>query len=136
MGSILMENATKTRHNQSQFDFKALKKLIERNGQHKLTVITDSMEPLIKVGEEIILTKIDKNQLNIFDILVFEQAGRLNSHFLTQIDHKKNCYVTRSLKNPDTNDYPIQWEQILGRVSTKNLNWIQKLKILWAELRS
>lgn len=131
-----MKNATKSRHIQSLFDFKALKKILDQNHQHNLTVISDSMDPVIKVGEEIILAKVEKSQLKLFDIIIFEQAGRLNSHFLTQIDSENNRYITRSLKSPDSNDYPIQWEQILGKVSTKNLSWIQKLKVLWAELRS
>ncbi len=131
-----MENATNSRHNPAQFDLLALRKILEANHRYILSVVTDSMEPLIKVGEDITIERVNKTELSTFDIIVFDQAGKLNAHFLTHIDLEKDQFLTRSLKNPHTNDYPIKWEQILGRVSTKKLNWILKLKVLWAEIRS
>lgn len=131
-----MENATNNRQVNQSFDFLALKRLLDKNGHHKLKVITDSMEPLIKVGETVTLSPVILNDLELFDIILFKQAAKLNAHFLVKINHKEDQYITRSLKFPNSNDYPIKWDQILGVVTSKKLGWFLKLKVMWASLRS
>lgn len=131
-----MGKATKSRHKAEDFDLLALRRILEKNGSHSLSVVSDSMEPLIKVGERITLALPQKEELKVFDVILFDQANRLNCHFVTRINHQKDSYTTRSLKFPHSQDYPIKWEQIIAFIPAKKLNWFHKLKVIWAEIRA
>lgn len=118
------------------FDIQALKMVLNGKGASELKVVSDSMEPLIKVGESIVLEKSQLNQLKIFDIIVFNQGARLNCHYLTKTDHKRDQFITRSLKNPTSQDYPIQSKDIIARVKNKKLSWWHKSIIMIRSLLS
>jgi signal peptidase I len=116
---------------QLQFDHEVLRKKLARGEQHTLKIVSNSMEPLIKVGEEVVVCSPPKPEhLQIFDILVFSQGNRLNAHFLTKVDWQRDHFVTRPLRDPSQQDYPISFKDIIGIIPHKKIGWWQKLRIL------
>ena len=119
------------KEDQRTFDLQILKKQLVNESVVKLKVVSDSMVPLIKIGDLIEVQKIaDLKELKHFDIIVFDQAGRLNVHFLTKIDHTHQQYITQCLKFRGENDYPLKPDQIIGLVKNKNLSLWQKMKVI------
>ena len=114
-----------------EFDLMLFKTILKRDKMASLTVVSDSMSNLIRVGEQIEIQYLeDHHSLKPFDIILFEQAGKLNCHFLAKVDQLNNLYVTKSLKNPEVNDYPLESAQILGIVKGKKISFIRKLSLL------
>ena len=73
-------------------DFESYKKEISSQGNILVRVVTDSMEPLIKVNEQFIVERIDDLEaLKRFDIIIFLLEGKLLAHF----------YWGRSFMNSD-----------------------------------
>ncbi|GEM_PF-2255544 len=115
----------------SQFDLEVLKRKLASGRDQTLTVVSDSMSPLILVGEEIHITAINEEiGLKIFDIILFYQGGRLNTHFLTKIDKIEDQFITRSLKISGDQDYPLKRSEIIGKIKNKKLSFWHKLKVL------
>lgn len=113
------------------FDHEVLRKKLSRGEVIKLCVVSDSMEPLIKTGEEISIGRPKPlTELDLFDIVLFRQGNRLNAHFLSKIDRQSDVIITRPLKDPRTQDYPIQYEDIFGMILHKKVSWWQKLRVL------
>lgn len=88
------------------------------------------MTPLIQVGSTVSVSKVEKEELKPFDIILFDQGGRLNCHFLSHFDHERNSYSTRSLKSPQGTDFPLEWNSILGKVTNKKIGLFQKARVL------
>ncbi len=119
------------KEDQRAFDLQILKKQLSSGQIISLNVASDSMHPLLKVGELIKVEKVSKREnLQVFDLIVFDQGGRLNVHFLAKADHSNQEYITQCLKYPGQNDYPLKPEQIMGRVLNKKLSLWQKMKVL------
>ena len=117
--------------NEGDFDLQVLKKRLLSGSTVELKVASDSMVPLLKVGEIVQVKKHHSiEELSHFDLIVFEQANQLNIHFLSKIDLNNQLLVTRPLKRPDSNDYPIHPNQVLGIVPNKKLSLWQKLRVL------
>lgn len=93
-------------------------------------IVSDSMLPLIKVGEKISMTKLPE-KLNIFDIIVFYDKGKLICHFVW-LDQKvfNDTVITRSLKDPYKNELPRAYKNLLGWVPSKKISWTYKTKII------
>jgi len=116
---------------QSEFDLTVFKKTLKRDKQARLTVVSDSMSPIIKVQEVISIQYIeDHGLLKVFDIVIFEQADRLNCHFLAKVDPENDLFVTKSIKNPSDSDYPLESKQILGIVKDKKMSLFSKIRLL------
>lgn len=114
------------------FDLHVLKKSLKHNNQVSLQIVSDSMEPLIKVGESIEVAKVQSvKELRVFDIILFDQAGRLNCHFLAKVDYENNVFITKSLRHPGVSDYPIGSDQIIGIIKQKRINWWLKIKLIF-----
>lgn len=93
-------------------------------------IVSDSMLPLIKVGEEISMIKLPPT-LNIFDIIVFYDKGKLICHFVWQDQKQFNgAVITRSLKDPYKNEVPRDYKNLLGWVPSKKISWTCKTKII------
>lgn len=115
----------------SEFDLEVLKSVLKRDKKTILKVVSDSMSPLIKVGESIEVALLEApEQLKPFDIILFEQARRLNCHFLAKTDYINNLFITKSLKNPSASDYPLETKQILGIVTSKKISFFTKIGLL------
>jgi signal peptidase I len=98
----------------------------------KFIVVSDSMTPLIPVGSELIIEKInDEHELKKFDILLFKQDGKLTCHYYW---HQNKIYdpgtvTTRSLKDGSF-DSPFDRKKILGVVKNFKIGFCLKFKIL------
>lgn len=93
-------------------------------------IVSDSMEPAVKIGEKII---VDVGTLNLerFDIIVFFQNGKLIAHYMWEMNKLVQPILlrTRSLKYGQL-DLPIGMNQYLGKVISHRLSNWQKFRIL------
>ena len=99
----------------------------------RFRIISDSMEPLLKVGDEIVWEKIEKpfENLERFDLILFRQNQNLYCHFLWKIDYRQRVFVTRAYRYLWHEDLPLTQNQILGKVTNYQLSLRQKLKIIF-----
>ncbi|MCR9202935.1 MAG: hypothetical protein NXH75_00015 [Halobacteriovoraceae bacterium] len=111
------------------FDIEVLRKKLLRGDIVSLQVVSDSMEPVIKTGESIDVGHISLKSLRPFDIILFFQGGRLNTHLLVKTDEINNQFITQPLKLPKHNDYPLSGDEILGIVKNKKLNLWHRLRV-------
>ncbi len=120
-----------TKAEDESFQREVAKKKLLGGATITLKVASDSMVPLLKVGEEIqVKGRKELSDYHLFDVVLFEQGSRFNAHFLTKADHNNQIYLTRSLKNPSSHDYPLKPHQLLGVVINKKISLWQKLKVL------
>jgi hypothetical protein len=110
-------------------DFLRIKQHINQEEKVSCVVITDSMVPIIKVGEKIKVTK-DISKLKPFDIIVFFFQDKLICHFLIKNESELSPgrIITGSYKQVGF-DFPVPKENILGLVTSHHLSWLQKLRI-------
>lgn len=96
----------------------------------KGVVVTDSMTPVVKVGDKIVV-EINARELNRFDIIVFWKDGILVCHYLWAMNRvvKPILLQTRSL--PGGKDVPITFDDYLGKVVSHRLTTWDKLKIFY-----
>ncbi len=114
----------------SRIDFEVFKNSLQQKGELPIKIVSDSMTPLLQVSETLSVLPIP-SKLETFDLVVFYQQERLNCHFLWR-DQKdfNNSIVTRSLKNPTSEDAPVTYDCILGIVPGKKISFFTKLNIL------
>lgn len=86
-------------------------------GQKPLVVISGSMEPTLKVGGILYYEKIDLNELDEGDILVYQTKEHIISHRI--VDINENGFITKGDINNSVDNYLVSDEQILG----KGTNW-------------
>lgn len=115
----------------SLLDHEVLKKKLASGDSFGLTVVSDSMEPLIMTGETIWpVAPPAAQELKIFDIILFRQGQKLNAHFLTKVDSENDLFITRPLKDPRHQDYPLKYNDIVGLIAHKKISLWQKLRVL------
>lgn len=92
-------------------------------------IVTNSMDPLLKTGDEI-LVEVKSKELKRFDIIVFEMEGLLTCHFVWNLNQfiEPKLIQTRSLKGQ--RDFPITYESYIGKVISHRLSFWQKMRIL------
>lgn len=107
-------------------EFKILQNKLLAGESLNLRVASDSMVPLLKVGELIKVKKADIDSLQKFDVIVFFQDDKLMCHFLWSIqgDH----LITKSLKDPTRTDWPIKETLLLGKTDVK-VPLLSKIKV-------
>lgn len=86
-------------------------------GQKPLVVISGSMEPTLKVGGILYYEKIDINELDEGDILVYQTKEHIISHRI--VDINENGFITKGDINNSMDNYLVSDEQVLG----KGTNW-------------
>lgn len=97
--------------------------------QIKFKVISDSMYPLIKIGDELHFVS-DLKGLNVLDIVLFKREEKLVVHFVWRNQIKFNSTViTRSLKNPFTDEAPVHKTLIVGQVTNFRIGFFLSLRI-------
>jgi signal peptidase I len=96
----------------------------------KGTLVSSSMEPVIKVGDNIVV-EVNAQNLKRFDIIVIYQDGKLIAHFIWSINKvvKPILYQTRNLLGHY--DFPITEEDYLGRVVSHRITWFRKIRLLF-----
>lgn len=100
------------------------------------TIVSDSMEPLIKVGDTITVN-VGNRELERFDVVVFWDEGKLVCHYVWTMNRivPIDLLQTRSLKYHKGKDVPIGPSDYLGKVVSHRLRVREKFLILWRELR-
>jgi hypothetical protein len=93
-------------------------------------VVSDSMEPVIKTGEEIIV-RVGEENLSRFDIIVIYQNETLVCHYLWQQNKiiRPLLFQTRNMRKQ--HDHPVGQEDYLGKVISHQLSAWQKFKLLF-----
>lgn len=114
----------------SKEDFDRLKVLPFFKG----VIVSDSMSPLIKTGDSIVV-EVGTEDIRRFDIIVFwnESEKKLTCHYLWAINRffTPVLYQTRSIRY-GFRDHPISRAEYLGKVVSHRLSQWQKLRILFA----
>jgi hypothetical protein len=121
-------------HDKSSFE--RLKDEIVSNGFLGIRIISDSMYPLIKVGEKVTVCHyINEKQLTRFIPVLYWDGSKLICHYfwnksrMTNADGKQTI-LTRSLKENKINDIPVPTEHILGIVVGKKVSFTTQVLIL------
>lgn len=87
---------------------------LSESGQRlKLEVISQSMLPILKPGDKIVVEKVGVESLEIGDVLVVLRKGEFITHRLVGWGSKE-CYTKGD--NARHFDPPVQFERILGKV--------------------
>ncbi len=96
----------------------------------KSRVISESMEPVIKIGDEVV---VDVGNLNLepFDIVVIYLNQKLVCHYLWRKNQfvKPILYQTRSMLKKM--DMPVTEDLILGKVISHKIGFWRKLRLLY-----
>ena len=92
-------------------------------------IASDSMEPLIRVGE-VIVVLVGEKQLKRFDIVVFWYEGKLMCHYLWQLNKRVTPLLMQTKSLQGRRDLPIPPEDYLGKVISHRLKFWHKLKAL------
>lgn len=97
-----------------------------------IKIITGSMSPLIKVDDRVWVEPTpDLNKLKIFDILVYWSDEKLVCHYLYAMNEVMNSEEKVLLMkgiNTKGVDFPIKYEQLLGKVKIK-IPWYRRIWI-------
>lgn len=86
-------------------------------GQKPLVVISGSMEPTLKVGGVLYYEKINIDELDEGDILVYQSNEHIISHRI--VDIIEDDFITKGDKNNSIDNYLVSSNQVLG----KGTNW-------------
>lgn len=111
-------------------EFSALKNRLQTLGSLNIRIISDSMQPLIRINEELVVMPLP-DKIIPFDLIVFLDQDKLICHFLWQ-DQKDfdQTIITRSLKEFYTNETPTPYNHILGYIREKKIPWYLRFKII------
>jgi phage repressor protein C with HTH and peptisase S24 domain len=111
-------------------DVETLKFIIEKKGKLNLKVSGRSMIPLLKENDEILLSPL-KN-LKRFDLIAFSSKGQIVCHYFWGENNKD--LLTRPLNPIGSFDFPIETEQIIGKVENVRISIFLKFKIFMRDL--
>lgn len=97
----------------------------------KFIVVSDSMSPLIKIGDELKIEIVSKNvKFKRFEILLFKSEFGFTCHYFWKSnDHfDKGLIITRNLKDGD-HDIPFDRQLVVGIIKNFKISLFSKLKI-------
>lgn len=102
----------------------------------KGVIVSDSMEPLIKTGDKIVVGIGDRD-LKRFDVIVFYNQGKLICHYLWAVNKiiEPILFQTRSLKYGGK-DMPVSFDDYLGKVVSHRLSRKDKFIIVLRKIFS
>lgn len=115
-----------------KIEFKNTQEVLKAHGLVEGKIISDSMSPLIMVGDKIRIEPLPST-LSQFDIVVFYDGVRLVCHYVTSVNWIKNAkgeiiINTRGLRNPFL-DLPITVSSVLGIVTSHKIPFWTRLKL-------
>jgi hypothetical protein len=110
----------------SREEFENLKKL----PYFKSQVVSDSMSPIIKLGDSVIVEVGDLN-LNRFDIIVIFIEGKLVCHYIWKINSFVRPILIQTRNMRKQMDIPIMVDDYLGKVISHQLSLWQKLRLMF-----
>ena len=102
----------------------------------KGVIRSDSMEPFLKVGDEITV-EVGVRELNRFDLIIFWRNNQMFCHCLWSINRfmEPIFLQSRCIKYQDR-EHPIPLIDYLGKVTSHQLPVRYKLKIILKEMFS
>lgn len=91
------------------------------------SITSGSMWPTLKKGDLVLIKGInDKSEINIGDIVVYQNPEGFTIHRIVEMNENK--IVTKGDAN-NTSDKPVEYEEIIGKTLTVN-NKIVKIPLL------
>lgn len=83
-----------------------------------VAVATGSMEPGISVGDMVVYSSLEKNDLEEGDVIAFQRDGQTIIHRIAELDLKENqtVYITRGDANNANDEGYVLPEEVFGRV--------------------
>jgi hypothetical protein len=119
-----------------QLEFEVHKANLEKNKALGIKIVSDSMEPLLKVSDTaFVVEKSQRPKFETFDLIVYFFENHLRCHFVWRDQRDFNQgVVTRSLKEPYSNEGIVYDSNILGWVPNKKIPWVLKFKIVFMSL--
>ena len=110
----------------TRVEFEALKKMPMFKGK----IVSNSMEPVIMVGEDIVVA-VGEQDIKRFDIIVIFFEEKLICHYLWQKNRSLKPILLQTRNMFGQRDIPIREEDYFGKVLSHKLSLWQKLKILF-----
>lgn len=110
----------------SREDFNKLKQL----PFIKSIVVSDSMAPVINIGEKIVV-EVGDFDLKRFDIVVIYAEGKLICHYVWKINKIIDPILIQTRNMRKEMDFPITKEDFLGKVVSQRLSLWQKIKLIF-----
>jgi hypothetical protein len=97
-------------------------------------IVSDSMEPLIKVGEKI-SAEVGNQDLKRFDVVVIFVSGKLICHYFWAKNRlvEPILFQTRDLRYGGR-DNPVSFDDYLGKVVSHKLSLMDKIRIIVKEI--
>lgn len=96
----------------------------------KSKVISDSMVPVIQIGEEVIID-IGNMDIKRFDIIVIYLDGKIVCHYLWHLNRYLKPILLQTRNMSGKMDFPVKIEDYLGKVMSHKLSLWQKFKIIF-----
>lgn len=93
-------------------------------------IISDSMEPVIRTGEDITV-KVGEKDLKRFDIIVIYQDDKLVCHYLWQMNRIVRPVLLQTRNMKGTYDHPVSEDHYLGKVISHQIGFLRKLSLLF-----
>lgn len=108
----------------SRAQFERLKEL----SLFKSKVVSDSMVPVIQIGEDVIID-IGNKDIKRFDIIVIYLDGKLVCHYLWHMNKYLKPILLQTRNMSGKMDFPINIDDYLGKVMSHRLSFWQKVRI-------
>lgn len=96
----------------------------------KSKVISDSMVPVIQVGDEVVID-VGQEDIKRFDIIVIFHDGKLICHYLWRKNKVVQPILLQTRNMSGKLDFPVEMKDYLGKVINHKLSLWQKLKIIF-----
>jgi signal peptidase I len=96
----------------------------------KSKIISDSMVPVLKIGDEVIID-VGNKDIKRFDIIVIYHDEKLICHYLWRMNKIVQPILLQTRNMSGKMDFPVQLEDYLGKVVSHKLTLWQKIKIIF-----
>ncbi|MFN8790436.1 MAG: S24/S26 family peptidase [Bdellovibrionales bacterium] len=118
-----------------------VKNILDTHDVVEMTVVSNSMEPLIATGEKILVSSLLrlKRPLRPFDVVLFVKDQLLICHYIQHLNalpgpDGRRFIITRGLSTPGE-DLPVYENDVLGLVVSHSINWVLRVKVLYRSWR-
>ncbi len=90
---------------------------VEANTRPRLTIVSESMTPLLQVGDQVVLEAVSAETLTPGDIVVLEESHDMLTHRYWQtLDHEGRTHLITRGDRPTAYDQPRPIDDLIGRV--------------------
>lgn len=103
--------------------------LLKKEKFFKSTVVSDSMVPILKEGDRVIVETNVQN-LKRFDIIVIYLNGKLICHYLWRMNKFVTPIIVQTRNMKGQVDTPVQLSDCLGKVVSHRIDFLTKLRFL------